>query len=338
MMANNISYISPSNCLFLDTNLQPLPYISVANIVACIVNAIFAFIAASSNAIVLISVWKSPSLHTAQNTLLCSVAFSDLLVGAVIQPLDVVQRIMEETKNIEIYCRIRLAKNSLAWIISSVSFFILTTISAERLVALLKPFQHIMLVTHRRILHLVFSFWVVCAIIYLPRFFGLSNKVFFIIASILVFANLAIIAVSYFRIFQVIKLHQRRIDHEESLRSHFHGKMAEADMKRYKTFTVTAAYVIGLVVLFYIPFICYLVAYAMLGFTGPVKLTYICIETLSFVNSSINPFVYSYRLRNIRKAIVRTLHLAKPMSSRRNSFSRHGEVVDVHSRHVSYQN
>lgn len=333
-MAHNISYISSSNCLFLDTNLQPLPYISVANIVACVVNAIFAFIAASSNAIVLISVWKSPSLHTAQNTLLCSVALSDFLVGAVLQPLDVVQRIMEEKQNIEIYCSIRLAKNSLAWIISSVSFFILTSISLERLVALLRPLQHDRLVTHRRILRLVFSFWVVCITIYMPRFFGLSNTTFLFIASILVFANLTVIAVSYFKIFQVIKFHQRRIDHEANLRSRFHGPKADGDMKRYKTFTVTAAYIVVLVVMFYVPFFCYLVAYAILGFTGPVKLTYICIETLSFVNSSVNPFVYSYRLRNIRQAILRTLNLAKPMSPGRNSFSRRCEERDTHSRHV----
>ena len=332
-MAHNVSSISSANCLFLDTNLQPLRYISIANVAAGVANAIFAFIAMSSNAIVLISVWKTSSLHTPQNTLLCSVAFSDFLVGAAVQPLDVVQRIMEEKRNIQMYCSIRLAKNSLAWITSSVSFLILTSISVERLVALLKPFQHTTLVTHARIWCLVAVCWVSCSIVYLTRFVGLPNKAFFGIASIFVFTNLSINVVSYLKIFQVLKHHQRRINDEANLSSRFHGQMAEADMKRFKTFTLTAAYVVGLVVLFYVPFTCYLVAYIVLGFTGPVKLTYICIETLSYVNSSVNPYVYSYRLRNIQQAILKTLTLPKRLSFEKNSFSRRSKIaVSMRSR------
>lgn len=306
-MALNASNTSSENCLFLDTNQQSFDYISIANIIAGVVNAIFALIATSLNAVVLISFWKTPNLHTPQNSLLCWIAFADLLVGSVVQPLDVLQRIMEELHNIDMYCNVRLAKNALAWIISSVSFCILTTISVERLVALLKPLKHNTLVTHSRILLLVVLYWVLCIVLYVARFAGLPNQTFFGMASVVASVNLTINVVSYFKIFKVIKRHQRRIHDEAALSSRLHGQMAPTEMKRFKTFTLTAVYIVTLVVLFYVPFICYLVAYMILGFIGPVKLAYICLETLSYVNSSVNPFIYSYRLRSIREAIYKTV-------------------------------
>lgn len=306
-MALNTSNTSSENCLFLDTNQQSFDYISIANIIAGVVNAIFALIATSSNAVVLISFWKTPNLHTPQNSLLCWIAFADLLVDSVVQPLDVLQRIMEELHNIDMYCNVRLAKNALAWIISSVSFCILTTISVERLVALLKPLKHNTLVTHSRILLLVVLYWVLCIVLYVARFAGLPNQTFFGMASVVASVNLTINVVSYFKIFKVIKRHQRRIHDEAALSSRLHGQMAPTEMKRFKTFTLTAVYIVTLVVLFYVPFICYLVAYMILGFIGPVKLAYICLETLSYVNSSVNPFIYSYRLRSIREAIYKTV-------------------------------
>lgn len=293
--------------MFLDTNQQSFRYIFIANVFAGILNAIFSLIATSSNAIVLISFWRTPSLQTPQNSLLGWIAFSDFLVGAVVQPLDVAQRVMEELGDIQMYCTIRLAKNALAWIISSVSFCILTTISVERLVALLKPLKHTTLVTHARIMLLVAFYWVLCTSVNLVRFAGLPNKAFFGMASFVIFINLTINVVSYLKIFKVIKLQQRRINDEVNLSNRLHGQMAATEMKRFKTFTLTAVYIVTLVILFYVPFICYLVAYIILGFIGPVKLAYIFIETLSYVNSSVNPFVYSYRLRSIRQAIYNTI-------------------------------
>ena len=293
--------------MFLDTNQQSFNYISIANVIAGVLNGIFALIATTSNAVVLISFWKTPSLHTPQNSLLCWIAFADLLVGAVVQPLDVVQRIMEELHKFGMYCSVRLAKNALAWIISSVSFCILTTISVERLVALLKPLQHNTLVTHSRILLLVALYWALFIVVYVARFAGLPNQTFFGMASVVAFANLTINVVSYFKIFKVIKRHQRRIHDEAALSSRLHGQMATTEMRRFKTFTLTAVYILTLVILFYVPFICYLVAYTFLGFIGPIKLAYICLETLSYVNSSVNPFIYSYRLRSIRDAIYKTV-------------------------------
>ena len=332
-MALNVSNTPSANCLFLDTNQQSFRYISIANVIAGVLNAIFALVATSSNAVVLISFWKTPSLHTPQNSLLCWIAFADFLVGALVQPLDVVQRIMEELHNIDMYCSVRLAKNALAWIISSVSFCILATISVERLVALLKPLKHNTLVTHSRILLLVALYWVLCIVLYVARFAGLPNHTFFGMASVVAFVNLTINVVSYFKIFKVIKRHQNRIHDEAALSSRLHGQMAATEIKRFKTFTLTAVYIVTLVVLFYVPFICYLVTYSILGFIGPVKLAYICIETLSYVNSSVNPFIYSYRLRSIREAIYKTA--PKLFFWRKDNFSRYNLEASTQSKQTT---
>ena len=307
-MASNVSNFSPAQCLFLDTNLQPLKYISIVNIAACVLNAFFALVASLTNAVITFSIWKTPSLHTPANLLLGCVAFSDFLVGAIVQPLDVAQRILEERQNFKIYCSLRLAKNSLAWIISSVSFCILTAIAVERFVAIVNPLRHNALVSKTLVQGFVVFSWAFCSSFILGRFLGLKNNTFFAIALFFIFINVIINAVSYFKTFQAIKQQQKQIHYASNLSARLHpDQMTPTDIRRFKTFTLTVVYVLVLIFLFYIPFICYLVAYTVLGFTGPVKLAYVCMETLLYVDSSINPFVFSYRLHSIRQAVHKTI-------------------------------
>ena len=59
-------------------------FTTIAN---CVVNLPLAFVAVTGNAFVLYGVWKTPSLRSPSNLLLCGLASTDLIVGLIAQPL-----------------------------------------------------------------------------------------------------------------------------------------------------------------------------------------------------------------------------------------------------------
>ncbi|KAL9951057.1 hypothetical protein ACROYT_G043650, partial [Oculina patagonica] len=61
------------------------PYYTI--VVYAAVNVFLCFIALFGNGAILITLWKTPSLHSPGNILLASLAVSDLAVGLVVQPL-----------------------------------------------------------------------------------------------------------------------------------------------------------------------------------------------------------------------------------------------------------
>lgn len=53
----------------------------------CMINVLLSATALFGNAVILITIWKTSSLHSASYMLLSSLAVSDLFVGLVVQPL-----------------------------------------------------------------------------------------------------------------------------------------------------------------------------------------------------------------------------------------------------------
>lgn len=69
-------------CFFVAVNLQVPMYMYLINFVIVVLNGLFSLIATTSNTLVMITIWRTPSLHTPSNTLLCCLALSDWFVRA----------------------------------------------------------------------------------------------------------------------------------------------------------------------------------------------------------------------------------------------------------------
>ena len=70
---------------------------------------------------------------------------------------------------------------------------------------------------------------------------------------------------------------------------------------------MTVLYVYGLMLAFYLPFISVVMSEATLGVTQSVILAYDVATAIVFINSSLNPIIYYWRMAQIRLAVINIL-------------------------------
>lgn len=117
----------------------------------CVVNAIGLFIASFGNAVILLSIWRTKSLHSPSNTLLFALSLTDLLVGTVTQPLYIITRVYFLVTGKDGPLALMSAFDVISGSLSGVSFITATLISVDRYLVLLLHLRYRCLVTNRRI-------------------------------------------------------------------------------------------------------------------------------------------------------------------------------------------
>ena len=106
-MNQNQSATAPVNpCRFLTDSVEDPEYLYVHNLICSIVNCVFLLPGIIGNVLVILAVWKTPSLQTPSNALLTSLATSDLAVGLLAQPSFSAWRISQMAGDIKVHCEI----------------------------------------------------------------------------------------------------------------------------------------------------------------------------------------------------------------------------------------
>lgn len=83
------------SCYFLEINLDVPFYVFFVNITTSVINGVSSFVAVTANGLVLVVMWRNPTLHTAGNVLLGCLAFSDFIVGLISQPAFIIYKVGE---------------------------------------------------------------------------------------------------------------------------------------------------------------------------------------------------------------------------------------------------
>ena len=118
------------------------------------------------------------------------------------------------------------------------------------------------------------------------------------------FLVLLVITTSTIKIFQTVRRHQRQI-----WVHHVRANTAANTMNvlKCKKSAVTVLYIYGLFLIVYLPFFVELIIDVFIGYTRTVKIAYYYAVTFIFINSCLNPFVYCWRIREIRRAVKNIL-------------------------------
>ena len=119
--------------------------------------------------------------------------------------------------------------------------------------------------------------------------------------------SLVINALLYCSIFHSVRKNEAWLKAEKKLSLRLHGRQRRSNMKKFKKYSRLMAYISMLYFLSYGPYVGALIYSAVVMNDGCVP-TFIRIYgniswTLIFLNSAINPFLFCYRIREIRKAI-----------------------------------
>ena len=299
-------------CFLLHVNFNSAHYLYVAHILTSIINIASSPTAVAGNFIVMYSVWKSPLLHTPSNVFICCLAFSDLTVGLLAQPFFVIHKIGEISRRFDMYCTTRILLESLGNVTAGASVFTMSGIAVERYLTLFFHLRYNEIVTARRVLFAVACFWIVLIVLAAFRISLIPPAIYHNILIAITSLSFLSTYLAYIKILQCVRKHERRIEigEIEVIRSNLQMEQKTGhirNMKRYKKSTVTMIFVVGLFTACYVPFLCVKLAQKVWGYSTPVKTAYLYATTIAFLNSSLNPLVYCWRINCLRHAVKKVL-------------------------------
>ena len=266
------------------------------------------------NILILVALHKRTSLNKPSKLLFRNLAVTDLCVGIIVEPLFVAYLMSVVTERWDICYYSDFANLISGIILCAVSLLTLTAISVDRLLALLLMglrYKHI--VTTRKAYISVIVMWILSAFIgaanYSFHFLILGWSTFITISLCVVISSL-----SYAKIFFTLRRRQFCV-HNGAFQGERSHKIPP-NIARYRKAVCSAVWVQVTLVVCYLPFGMLM---ALIRPESPDKSeitssVYLAGDiTLSFVlaNSSLNPFLYCWRIREVRKAVKETIrHLS----------------------------
>ncbi|XP_032232302.2 histamine H2 receptor [Nematostella vectensis] len=284
-------------------------------VIVAVLNGITIFPAIVLNALVLVSIWRTPALHTPSMVLLGSLALSDFGVGILAQPLIVVSAAMElkASEWPKMYCDIATVYCFFSSHFCGVSLLSITAVVVDRFMALHLHLRYRAIITAKKVS-------IVCCGIWLAAVeFGLSFILYGIqkynITLCCVTGICAVvIIVSYFSIYKIIRKHRNQIQVVGPVNTSCEEDSSIFNVTsslKYRKSIRNSLYIYFAFVLCYIP--CFL-AFAYYDITGDNNrsATFVKISvTIVFMNSGINPVIYCWKMKELRCAVRKTLPFSK---------------------------
>lgn len=270
-----------------------------------IVNGILSPVAVFTNFLILLSLWKTSSLQSASNILVASLALADLCVGLLLQPMLVFINITARHVSTTAYCVIFQSHMFLAYLFTALSLGTLTYLSLERMCALHWHLRYYELVTTKKVTIIVIQLWV---------FQVLTSTIIWFVGSYYTLAALSVagsffcilvICYSYMSIWRIVRRHHKQpIQTEQAIVQ----EQNTLDMLKYKAKTCTSLIILELFALCYFPYLSVEITRLAHGGHKFIDLKeYSILLTVVFVNSSLNPIIYFWRVKDLRRAACNTL-------------------------------
>ena len=267
----------------------------IITIINCGLNAPLVLISILGNALVLAAIIRTPSIRSKHMIMLCSLAVSDFLVGLIAQPLYIVEQL---TKDRFVY-RVSVM---MGYSLSGVSYLTITAITVDRFLALHYHMRYATLVTPSRVKYTLIAIWLINILI---SCFNLWNtQIHSLLTGIIAISCLVISTFSYIKIYCIVHRHQLQIlAQQQAVESSDTGNNLNTVRLKRSAMNTFVFYIVLI--------ICYLPAHVLLTFYGLSNMNDWPNEwefaiTAVLMNSSINPFLYCWRLRELRTAVVKT--------------------------------
>ncbi|KAJ7370929.1 hypothetical protein OS493_029004 [Desmophyllum pertusum] len=266
------------------------------------------------NFLVCLAIIKDPfrNLKTPFNYFLLSLAGTDLLVGAVMDPLSFAYHLYEALQINAVDIKIL---HILYFILSTASILTLAALTMDRYVAVASPVKYKTMVTSRRAIVTSVSIWVVAL-----GFSFIYFKLGFISYSF-IFANTAVFSTFSVVIFVHVGILKRLRERSKYWRDRRAVECTESDKQENRNNLINtkkeskAAKALMIVLLaFFASFTPACVMIYLLNFCSRCSCLMIhWLRDLQFLivlcNSGINPYLYAWRLPQFRRAFYKFLHL-----------------------------
>ena len=267
-------------------------------IINSVLNALLIPICITGNVLVLAAVWRNPSLRTPSIILLCSLAVSDLFVGFFVLPVNIaIARFILSGSS----SNSRLSQASLALTIQlcGVSLDTMTAISVDRYLALRYHMRYPNLMTSKRAMYVAATFW--CKNFILSLLSIWKKTAILLVAVVFVALCLFISSITYNAIYRIVRHHQHQIHAQQQA---VQSMNAEQNLKIQgkKRALNTFIYYICMVLCYFPAAISILI---WMTYKEHWNIRWRFADTILFMNSAINPFLYFWRNREVREEVLK---------------------------------
>ena len=272
----------------------------------CVFNALLCFTAITINIATILALRKPLTIPRALKTLLLSLAVSDLGVGLLVQPLYITILVMLIKENPQIRT-FEITQNifySAGNFLAYASFLGVVALSADRFSAVHFYLRYQELVTHKRVVAVVISIWIISAIpmllfIWIPN----AAKIISVPVDSVCYLTTAFF---YFKIYLAVRHHSNQIHVlQAQLAQNNEGDMTNAARERKAAVGTFYVYLVFLIC--YLPSTCFWIIFRGAGPSTMLFQFGLYANTLMFLNSSLNPLIYSWKMRHVRHAIMEIL-------------------------------
>ena len=283
----------------LESDEESSPFETAVIIPNSVLNALLIPICIAGNVVVLAAVWRNPSLRTPSTILLCSLVVSDLLVGFLVLPVNIAIALTPLSRSSS-YLRLSQARLVLIIQLCGVSLDTMTAISVDRYLALRYHMRYPNLMISKRAMYVAATFW--CKNFILSLLSIWKEKTIHRVGIVFVALCLFISSITYNAIYRIVRRHQHQMHAQQqavqSMNAEQNRKL-QAKKRALNTF---------------IYYICMVLCYFPVAVSSLITVTYephmnisLHFYTTMFMNSAINPFLYIWRNREIREAVLKIL-------------------------------
>ena len=186
------------------------------------------------------------------------------------------------------------------YLFSAASFSGVMALSGDRFLAVHLHLRYQEFVTHKRVVAVVISIWVFSALL---SVFCLcvSTDISQVVVAIVGAVCLVFSAVLYYKIYLAVRRHRNQIQTLQLQQAGQNDEMANA--VRLRKSAVGTFYVYLVFLLCNFPQFCIFAVVEISGLNTGVKVFSMFSTTLLFLNSSLNPVIYCWKMRHIRRAV-----------------------------------
>ena len=255
------------------------------------------------NALIIAALTKVSSLHPPSKLLLGCLASTDLSVGLVTRPLRISLFMSPEHSRHCYY--IKILYESIGGMICGVSVLTVTATSVDRLLALMLGLRYRQIVTFERVWVIVVISWLFTTAVAVARFYSYRNTAGIICMTLLFCIVTSIFC--YTKIFLRLRHHQTQVQDQVNQRQPDEGAISQ-NIARYRKTVSNALWIQVTLLACCLP---YGIATATVVITGldtpDIGLVWSVTVSLLLLNSLLNPFLYCWKIREVRQAVKDTI-------------------------------
>ena len=268
-------------------------------------NVFLAITSFLGNVLILVALHKESSLHAPSKLLFRCLATTDIFVGVISEPLTIaywMYAVMERWDD----CYYTLFSSFIVgYLLCGMSLLTLTVISVDRLLALSLGLRYRQVVTVKRTCAIVIVFWIVsivCAAMYVQNY-----RITIWYSHIVIPVSFVTSVSSYTNIFHNLRRHKIQvrdnIQREQSSNSH----PSPLNIARYRKGVSSVMWLQLAIAVCYLPHGIVTALWTYSGQSSSIIVLRQFTVTLIYLNSSLNPILYCWKIREVRQAVKDTI-------------------------------